>query len=142
MSELSKQLQKLAPSEFDLFLDTLPSETITVLKQRYDIRDPEPTVQQEQPTKTILKTPSALRLKSVDKGYGDADFIAKVLSAVYLVLDIFKTAMACMFVIFVPQLCPADYTQSDPTLRVPHQCTEEENFTNLTYSKDRHLTAS
>lgn len=45
-----------------------------------------------------------------------------------LFLELYKVTLACLFVVFVPQLCPPDKN----TLDYPHVCLLEDNFIGLT----------
>ncbi|KAJ3307310.1 hypothetical protein HDV03_001795 [Kappamyces sp. JEL0829] len=123
-SRLANDLKHLSTEEFDRLIHSLPQETIGYLKWAKYNQELERETQSAEP---ILANTDTLQLKTVEKGISDADLQDKIWSVLYILIDGYKAAMACLFVIFVPQLCPADSTNPDPIYRVPHQCTDQEN---------------
>jgi hypothetical protein len=61
----------------------------------------------------------------------ETDEFRRVLSFIKLLIRCFNVVMASLLVVFVPQLCPGDPTNADIVMRTPHDCTLNENFTDL-----------
>jgi len=57
--------------------------------------------------------------------------VGYLVSAGNIVYQLFKTVMACMLTLFVPQWCPTYSDDVPPQIIEEHECTMEDNFTDL-----------
>jgi hypothetical protein len=63
--------------------------------------------------------------------YFETDAFKKLTAVLLLVLRAFNVVMATLLAVFVPQTCPGVPNSPDIALRENHDCTMEENFTDL-----------
>ncbi len=72
-------------------------------------------------------------LKGKLKGKNDSqDCQQRVMITLFLTLDAYRILIGCFYTLFVPQLCPDTHLVPRPDPMTYHQCTLEDNVTDLT----------